>query len=326
MRKLTKDSAFTTKNVLISTFKSIAFLVVTLLLMNGCAQADDNEDLHALFNQHWQQAKEEKIFFRTEPGAWKPNGKLADFSAQGIAKRRAFNAQVLKQLSTIDSVKLSDDNLMSYRLFKYEREFEQKYYHYQDQYFPINFLSGWHTYFAEAPANMAFLNSKDYENFLISLADYPRFNRENIDLMKRGVSAGFVHACDSFRNYAQSIQQHIVNDAENSALFEPFRRFPTTFTSQQKQNYRTQAKQLINPHVVPSYQEILDFFTQQYMPNCRQKAGIGSFEGVQEFYAYAIEYYTTTKLSAQKTHNLGLSEVARIKKEMLAIIKQASWP
>jgi uncharacterized protein (DUF885 family) len=325
MRNPTTDSAFTTKNGRKSTFQSISFLVVTLLLINGNAKAEDNEDLRALLNQHWQMAKKENVFFRTDPDAWKPNGKLADFSAQGIARRKAFNAQVLKQLSTIESEKLSDDNLMSYRLFKYEREFEQTYYQYQDKYFPINFLSGWHTYFAEAPANMAFLNSKDYDDFLISLEDYPRFNRENIDLMKQGVSMGFVHACDSFKNYAQSIQQHIVYDAENSALFEPFTRFPTTFTSQQKQNYGTQAKRLINSHVVPAYQEMLDFFTQQYMPNCRQKAGIGSVEGGKEYYAYAIEYYTTTTLSAQKIHDLGLSEVARIKKEMLAIIKQLGF-
>jgi uncharacterized protein (DUF885 family) len=325
MRNLTNDSAFNAKNVLKSTFQSISFLVVTLLFINGNAKADNNEDLHALLNQHWHQAQEEKVFFRTDPDAWKPNGKLADFSVQGIARRKAFNAKVLNQLSSINSKKLSEDNLMSYRLFKYEREFEQQYYRYQDKFFPINFLSGWHTYFAEAPANMAFLNSKDYENFLISLADYPRFNRENIDLMKQGVSAGFVHACDSFRNYAQTIQQHIVSDAENSALFEPFTRFPTTFTSQQKQNYSTQAKQLIKSHVVPSYQEMLDFFTQQYMPNCRKKAGIASVKGGKEYYAYAIEYYTTTTLSAQQIHDLGLSEVARIKKEMLAIIKQVGF-
>jgi uncharacterized protein (DUF885 family) len=325
MRNLTNDSAFNAKNGLKSTFQSISLLAATLLFINTNAIADDNEDLHALLKHHWQQAQKEKVFFRTDPDAWKPNGKLADFSVQGIANRKAFNGQVLEQLSSINSKKLNEDNLMSFRLFKYEREFEQKYYQHQDKYFPINFLSGWHTYFAEAPANMAFLHSKDYDNFLISLKDYPRFNRENIDLMKQGVGAGFVHACDSFRNYAQSIQQHIVSDAENSALFEPFTRFPMTFTSQQKQHYTAQAKQLINSHVVPSYQQMLEFFTQQYMPNCRKKAGIGSVEGGREYYAYAIEYYTTTTLSAQQIHELGLSEVTRIKNEMLAIIEQVGF-
>jgi len=325
MRNLINKLVFTTKQLLTSTQRSLSLIAVAMLLITGNAKADVNEDLHALLNQHWQQAQKEKVFFRTDPDAWKPNGKLADFSAQGIAKRQAYNAQVLKQLSTINSKELNDENLISYRLFKYEREFEQRYYQYQDKYFPINFLSGWHTYFADAPANMAFLNTQDYDNFLISLEDYPRFNRENIDLMKQGIKSGFVHACESFRNYDQTIKQHIVSNAEDSALFEPFTRFPATFTSQQKQNYSTKAKQLINTHVVPSYQAMFDFFTQQYMPNCRKQAGIASIQGGNEYYAYAIEYYTTTALTAQQIHHLGLSEVARIKTEMLAIIEQVGF-
>lgn len=325
MRNLQNAWPFTAKNLLTSVLQLISVLAVTLLFVNGDAKADENEHLHALLNKHWQQAQKEKIFFRTDPDAWKPSGKLADFSEQGIAKRKTFNAQILAQLSAINSEGLSVDNLMSYRLFKYEREFEQTYYEYQDKYFPINFLSGWHTYFADAPANMAFLNAQDYDNFLISLKDYPRFNRENIDLMSEGIKAGFVHACESFRNYDQTIKQHIVSDAEDSALFQPFTRFPATFTSQQKQNYSKTAKQLINSHVIPSYQTMLDFFTQQYMPNCRKKAGISSIQGGKEYYAYAIEYYTTTDLTAQQIHDLGLSEVARIKTEMMAIIGQLEF-
>jgi len=325
MRKLSSKLATNTKKVPNKILLSLMFMIVGSFCIIGNALADSNSDLHSLLNKHWQQAEKEKVFFRTDPDAWKPDGKLADFSTEGLARRQAFNTQMLKDLSSIDTKQLSEQNLMSYRLFKYEREFEDKYYQYQDKYFPVNFLSGWHTYFAEAPANMAFLNSQDYDNFLVSLEDYPRFNQENIDLMKQGLKAGFVHACESFKNYEQSIQQHIVSRAEDSALFEPFTRFPSTFTSQQKETYSAKAKQLINAHVVPSYQEMFDFFTQQYMPNCRQQAGISSVEGGADYYAYAIEYYTTTTLSAQQIHDLGLAEVERIKTEMLAIIDKVGF-
>lgn len=325
MRKLSIGSPTHTRTAFSQTIQAMMFVLVGSFYINGNAVADSNSDLHNLLNKHWLQAEKEKVFFRTDPDAWKPNGKLADFSPDGLSRRQAFNAQILKDLSSIDTADLSEQNVMSYRLFKYEREFEDKYYQYQDKYFPVNFLSGWHTYFAEAPANMAFLNTQDYDSFLISLEDYPRFNQENIDLMKQGLRAGFVHACASFTNYDQSIQQHIVSEAEDSALFEPFTRFPSTFTPQQKEAYRAKAKQLINAHVVPSYQAMFDFFTQQYMPNCRQQAGISSVEGGADYYAYAIEYYTTTTLSAQQIHDLGLAEVARIKTEMLAIIEKVGF-
>lgn len=302
-----------------------AIVIILILSWSQVAFANVDDDFNALLHEHWQFAKQEKVFFRTDPDAWKPNGKLADFSTKGIARRQAFNALMLEKLKNIDSDKLSPDNLMSYRLFKYEREFEKKHYESQDKYFPINFLSGWHTYFAEAPSNMAFLNINDYDNFLISLEDYPRFNSENIALLKQGIESGFVHSCASFDNYDESISQQIVSAPEASALYEPFTRFPNNFTSTQKRHYSEKAKQLISTHIVPAYKEMYAFFTQQYMPNCRKSEGISSLKGGAEYYAYAIEYYTTTNLTAEQIHKLGLSEVARIKQEMQSIIENVAF-
>ncbi|MEL0606606.1 DUF885 domain-containing protein, partial [Pseudoalteromonas undina] len=70
-----------------------------------------------------------------------------------IAKRQAYNTSEQKSLASIDAKSLKNNHLMNYRLFKYERETEQQSYLYQDKYFTVNFLSGWNTYFAEAPAN-----------------------------------------------------------------------------------------------------------------------------------------------------------------------------
>ncbi len=304
---------------------NLPLLAIAIFSFAFNVQADSNSDLELLLDEHWQNAQQEKIFFRTDPDAWKPSGKLADFSESGIARRQLFNSVILKKLSQINVSELNTQNLMSYRLFKYEREFESKYYQFQDKYFPINFLSGWHTYFAEAPANMAFLNKDDYDGFLVSLEDFSRFNQENIALLNEGIETGFVHHCESFREYQQSISKHTVANAEDSALFEPFTRFPKTFTQAQKQNYEKRAKTLISKNVIPAYQELFDFFTQKYMPKCRKEAGIRSVEGGEQYYAYAIEYYTTTSLTAEQIHKLGLSEVERIKKEMLSIIEQVGF-
>ena len=217
----------------------------TFSVLSCQSLADVNQDLASLIDQHWQNAQQEKVFFRTDPDGWKPNGKLAEWTPQAIARREAYNQQVLSQLSKIDKDALNQQQLMNYRLFKYERETEALSHQFQDKYFPINFLSGWHTYFAEAPANMAFLTSQDYDNFLVSLADYPRFNQENINLMKAGLKAGYVHHCESFKDYQQTISKHIVKNPKDSALFEPFTRFPATFSSQQISTYTAKAIELI---------------------------------------------------------------------------------
>ncbi|MDN3490591.1 DUF885 domain-containing protein [Pseudoalteromonas sp. APC 3694] len=300
-------------------------LTIALAVTSLPSLADSNSDLKTIIDNHWQNAKAEKIFFRTDPDGWKPNGTLPDWSEQAIAKRQAYNNSVLKNLASIDPKTLNSEQLMNYRLFKYERETEQQSYLYQDKYFPVNFLSGWHTYFAEAPANMAFLTAEDYDAFLVSLGDYPRFNQQNINLMKQGIQTGFTHYCETFKNYGQSISAHIVKQPENSALYEPFTRIPNTFSAAQKETYQNKAKALIASKVVPAYEHFYDFFENEYMSHCRAQPGIASIKGGLDYYKYTVNYYTTTNATPKQIHELGLKEVARIKAQMQSIIDKVGF-
>ena len=302
-----------------------SILAICLTLVSLPSMADNNADLKNIIDKHWQHAQAEKIFFRTDPDGWKPNGKLANWTEHAIAQRQLYNDAVLDNLKNIDPSKLSDAQLMNYRLFKYERETEQQSYLFQDKYFPVNFLSGWHTYFAEAPANMAFLTANDYDNFLVSLADYPRFNQENINLMKAGIKNGYTHYCKTFENYSSSISAHIVKKPENSALYEPFTRIPSTFSAEQKATYQNKAKALISSKVVPAYQHFYDFFENDYMPNCRAEPGISSVKNGLDYYKYTVNYYTTTNATPKQIHELGLKEVARIKTQMQNIIDKVGF-
>jgi len=300
-------------------------LAIALAATSLPSLADSNSDLKTIIDNHWQNAKAEKIFFRTDPDGWKPNGTLPNWSEQAIAKRQAYNNSVLKSLASIDPKTLNSEQLMNYRLFKYERETEQQSYLYQDKYFPVNFLSGWHTYFAEAPANMAFLTAEDYDAFLVSLGDYPRFNQQNINLLKQGIQTGFTHYCETFKNYGQSISAHIVKQPENSALYEPFTRIPNTFSAAQKETYQNKAKALIASKVVPAYEHFYDFFENEYMSHCRAQPGIASIKGGLDYYKYTVNYYTTTNATPKQIHELGLKEVARIKAQMQSIIDEVGF-
>ena len=302
-----------------------SILAICLTLVSLPSMADNNADLKNIIDKHWQHAQAEKIFFRTDPDGWKPNGKLANWTEHAIAQRQQYNDAVLDNLKNIDPSKLNDAQLMNYRLFKYERETEQQSYLFQDKYFPVNFLSGWHTYFAEAPANMAFLTANDYDHFLVSLADYPRFNQENINLMKTGIKNGYTHYCKTFENYSSSISAHIVKKPENSALYEPFTRIPSTFSAEQKATYQNKAKALISSKVVPAYQHFYDFFENDYMPNCRAEPGISSVKNGLDYYKYTVNYYTTTNATPKQIHELGLKEVARIKTQMQNIIDKVGF-
>lgn len=84
---------------------------------SGVSAQTDKADFDALLKEHWAQANEEQIFFRTDPDAYRPNGKLAEFSKEARARRAAFNADMLKRLAEIDESRLSGQERISYKLF-----------------------------------------------------------------------------------------------------------------------------------------------------------------------------------------------------------------
>ena len=249
------------------------------------------------------------------------DGKLSEHTPEARARRQQFNEAVLSKLASISIDELGADDLLSYRIFKYERETERESYQQPDHlFFPITSLFGYHTYFAEAPSNMSFLSAGDYDDYLVSLSDFTRYNREYIDVLREAVRAGYTHYCGSISAYAETIEAHIVAEAERSLLYVPFTRFPGNVNDDQQAEYTSKGVELINTIIVPGYEELLGFFVNEYLPACRKEVGITSVPGGDDYYRYLIRYFTTTDMTAEEIHELGVSELQRIRGEMQDII------
>ena len=282
--------------------------------------ADAETAFHALLDEHWAAASAEKVFFRTDPDAWRMDGELSEHTPEARARRQQFNETVLDKLAGINVDDLGADDQLSYRIFKYERETERESYSQRDHLFPITSMFGYHTYFAEAPSNMSFLSSSDYDDYLVSLADFTRYNREYIGLLRAAIQAGYTHYCESISGYASTIEEHIVGDATQSLLYVPFTRFPGNVNDDQRAEYSGKGIDHINAVIVPGYEELLDVFVNEYLPACRTDVAISSLPGGDDYYQYLIRYFTTTDMTAEEIHELGVSELSRIHAEMQEII------
>jgi len=253
------------------------------------------------------------------------NGHLPDPSAAGRARREAFNKNILKRLAKLDSAKLSSADRITFRLFKYERETEAASYGQLDHLYPMHYYSSFFSYFAGAPANMSFLKKNDYEKYLVSLADYPRYNKQFIDILQQAIEQGHTHYCASFKDYDKTISKHVVNKAEESVFYVPLANMPSKFTDAEKNHFVTEGSKLIVEKVIPEYKKFHTFFVEQYMPHCRKKVGITELAGGKEYYQYLIKYHTTTDYTADEIHQLGLSEVKRIRVQMNNLIKKIGF-
>lgn len=306
------------------------FLILISAIFISPAIAEDkattpSAEFQGLLTVHWERAQKEQVFFRTDPDAFRPNGKLPEFSATARARRKNFNAQMLKELSEINRDNLSRDEQISFDLFHYERETEAQHYEMPDHLFPITSLFGYHTYFANAPYNMAFDTQADYESYLTSLADFPRYNNEHIQLLREAAQSGYTHYCGSIDTIAPSIKNLIVDDPKHSDLYAPFTRFPAGISEKNRKSLAKRGEALVKEAVLPSYRELDIVFTQIYLPKCRKNVGITSLEGGEDYYQYLLHYFTTTDMTPREIHDLGLSEVTRIRAEMDGIINAVGF-
>lgn len=297
--------------------------VFILLLMSSGVSA--KESFSNILEDHWNTANKEQLFFRKDPDTFRMNGLLPDVSAQGRNRRAKYNNQLLVRLDSVNVDNLSASDKVSYRLFKFERQAEAKSYQQLDHYYPMNFYASFWSYFAGAPANMSFLTKDDYENYLVSLADFPRYSKQYVGNLSQAVEQGHVHYCKSIDGFDKTISKHIVDKVEDSVFYAPLANIPNSINADDQARFNAEATRLIESVVIPEYKILLAFFQNEYMANCRKEVSISKLKKGGEYYQYLIEYYTTTDYKADQIHQLGLDEVARIKAEMHTLIKQIGF-
>ena len=302
----------------------LTVLLAAALCIAACDQSSSvataSERFEALLETHWQQVQRENVYFRGRTDAWREDGTLPDFTAAARERRQAFNDSLLDELEAIDPAELEPDERLSYTLFRYERLAERDSYEQIGHRFPFTSLGGYHTAFALAPDNMPFLVAADYERYLTSLGEFSRINDEQIDNMREAIANGSTHYCGSIGDYATTIERHIVDAPRDSELFAPFSRFPGILSDAQRRDFTERGLALIEDQVVPSYRSLLTFFNEEYLPNCRPEPGLSSIPGGEDYYRYLVGYFTTTDMTPEAIHALGLSEMKRVREDMQAVI------
>ena len=291
-----------------------------LLLLSSDLYASADAAFEALLDQHWQHVQQEKVMFRRDPDGWRLGGKLASVTAESRQRRQDYNERVLTALKSIVPGALDRDNQVNYRIFLYERTAERESYRQLDHLYPLTNRAGWHLSAAGAAARMTFSTVEDYEKYLESLADYPRYNAEHIVLLQEALERGHSQFCESMSGFEKSISSELVSNAADSGFYKPFASMPGSFPRQTRDDLARRARVLIEEAIIPAYRDLLAFYLEDYAAGCRKVEGITRLPGGAAYYAWLLRYFTTTDMTARDIHELGLAEVKRIRAEMQVII------
>ena len=249
---------------------------------------------------------------------------LGLFTKEHYQSEANFALGLLNQLENIDSNDLDENNLISYELLKFELNDIIDYYNFERYLNPLLSDSGFHSslnYMVRPLSN--YKKTIEYLNKLNSIPEFVNQNLNNIRLgLKKGVSQPIV----IFDGYESTYNDHITNNYLNNYFYSPFKNLPKDISESQSDSIYKAAKISINEIVVPQFKRIKEFFENEYYPKTRTEIGVSSTPNGKEYYQNRIKYYTTSKeYTAEKIHQIGLDEVARIKSEMKKIIKELKF-
>jgi uncharacterized protein (DUF885 family) len=306
--------------------KRFIFLGITALLATTPATAQTDETLKTIADDYWAYKLEQYPEFASSLGVADPVGKVTDASLEAEDKRVAKAKIWLKQLNAIDVSTLNEDDKTSYGILRRSlakqieaSEFGQR---------TINFTNrgGWHQSFASMQNNQPFRTAADYQTYINRLKQYDKVNDQSIAVADLALAGGYVQACVSMVGYETSISGLIKEDPRESRFYEPFKRKqPDGIDTQTFEGLAMSASTAIGTVINPALQKHLVWYNSKYAPNCAKQPGVSAQPGGDKYYDFRVRQMTTTQKSADEIHNIGVSEVARIRAEMVSVAKEAGY-
>ncbi|MBA6335952.1 DUF885 domain-containing protein [Colwellia sp. BRX8-7] len=248
-----------------------------------------------------------------------------DLSPEMLEKKYQQRLTIAAAFEKINQTSLSDDNKINYAIIKAQLDNSIAEYYFKAHYMPFNAESGFHSNLSFFINNTAFNKEKDIDFYLNKLSALPLYFDQNIYWMQQGLSTGITQPQAVLIGYEQSILAFIPEHAENSEFLKPFSTASNLIAPDVLSDKKSQLIALLKTKVIPAYQHYYQFFTKEYFPNARKTIGVSATANGNEFYRNRVKHYTTTDMTPEQIHTLGLSEVKRIRQEMAEIIVKTGF-
>jgi uncharacterized protein (DUF885 family) len=302
-------------------------VIALLLAASAPAAAAPSDEFRKLLDDHWAWSMRESPVYATMIGVRDYDEELGDISL-AAADRRTREAQaLLKRLNAIPVQALRPADRTNAAILKRMLEDQIEANRFGQRMILFNNRGGWHQQLADLSTLLPFRTRRDYESYLTRLAKYPELNDEALRITGRAVKEGYTLPCAAMGGFDQTISGVVVDDAAKSRFYQPFTNAkPIDVSEAEWSALKARAQTLIASRLYPAYRKHLAFYTSEVAPRCNKAVGVSAQPGGKDYYNYLIRSFTTTDLTADQIHALGLKEVARIRAEMETVAKKAGFP
>lgn len=319
---------------------SVAALIAVVLLAAGCGGTDNqaaNEAtavdattaLHTLFDEHFERGLEMNPLRATSIGDYRFNDRLANSnSPEYIAAATAMDQEFLRRLLKIDRGVLNYQDQLSYDLFRIKREQSLEGRQFPSHLQPINQFYAITSSFVQLGSGTSvhpFKTVKDYDDFLSRADDFALIVDQIITNMKEGMRQGVTQPRILMEKLLPQIDSQIVDDPTASRFFAPLSELPADFSDADRERLIAAYEDKISNTIIPAYRRISNFLGDEYLGAARETVGLYAQPNGEAWYAYMVRLRTTTDLTPEEIHQIGLDEVARIQDEMRGVMETVGF-
>ncbi len=319
---------------------SAGLLAVTLVLAScgdGQKQAvtdqGDSDDapaaLAALLDEHFERKLELKPRFATRIGDYRYNDRLAiTIGPDHRWAVRKLNQEFLQKLAEIDRDQLPYQDQLSYDMFKMLREQSLERQQFPSHLQPVSQYYMYTSGFARLGSGSGlhpFKTVKDYDDFLSRVDDFVMYIDQAIENMKEGAVQGIVQPRVLMLKALPQLELLITDDPEDSGFFTPIRNLPQDFSEDDRARLTDAYNDAITNKIMPTLARLNTFIGDDYLGIARETVGLLDLPNGDAWYAFLVRVRTTTNLTPDEIHQIGLDEVARIHGEMRGVMEEVGF-
>jgi uncharacterized protein (DUF885 family) len=300
--------------------------LLTCPTLVSAGEPAEGERLHQIFHDEWEWELKENPIMATFTGDPRYGDRVPDMSLEAIERRRVHAHEVKSRLETIDRDALSDDDKLNYDLFLLNTQQEIEGQRFRREFMPITQMGGLHSRMATLARMTPKFRAQQVDDLLTRLSQLPTVVDQMIVLMKKGLEMGLTPPRITLREVAGQMEAQITaNPTESPVLVAAVGDLPSSIPPEEQERLRARAETVVAEAVVPSLRKLHRFWVEEYYPRTREEIGVSALPDGAAWYDYNVKVRTTTDLTAEEIHQIGVREVARIRAEMEKVKEEAGF-
>jgi uncharacterized protein (DUF885 family) len=308
--------------------RALSFVLLCILCSctKGRSSSNASEQLHQLLAEQWQYELKTNPDTATYLGDKRYNSQLPDYSPQGLQKDASVTRDYLRKFEAIDARELSqkdelNQKLMIRRLHDAVESFDLKMWE-----MSLDQMNGFHLTVAQLPGYTSFTDTRDYNDYVSRLKKIPIAFEQIEEDVRLGVRDHLVPPRYLLEKIVVQAEQIAKTAPEKSPFAAPVMHFPQTISAGDQERIRTAVLETVKAEVLPAYKKFGEFVRVDYAPSGRTDPGIWALPNGDALYRRAVRLMTTTNLTPEQYHEIGLKQVKEIEAQMLALASSQGYP